>query len=414
MLFYRIGIRLYGAFIRLLAMGHPKARKWVEGRKDLFKNLSEWRAIHPGKLLVVHAASLGEFEQGRALIQWWKTHHADWKVLVTFYSPSGYEHYSASEADGHFYLPLDTASNARSLINILQPSLFVFVRYDFWLELIQTLHERKIPQGVISSFFRREMWFLKPWARFALRRIGWMDAILTQNEESVQLLRQHGIHHALCTGDGRIDRVAELAMSPKEMQWLKQFKAHRFLLIAGSPWPPDEDRLLPFLHQHREVAVVIAPHDVSQAHVKRLLQRLEGLSVIRWTEVTDFEGVQWEQWQVVVLDTIGWLSSSYQFGDAAFIGGGFSTGIHSIQEPAAHGCPVLFGPKHAGFPEAQSLISRGGAREIHSAQDLSSSLEQWMQFPALRHEAGAVCRAFIEENRGASERMGRALEKLIR
>lgn len=414
MLLYRLGILLYGALIGLLSIGHAKARKWVLGRRGLFEKLSDWRATHPGKLLVVHAASLGEFEQARALIDWWKRHHADWKILVSFYSPSGYEHYSSSEADGHCYLPLDTASNARSFVDILQPSLFVFVRYDFWLELIQTLHKRQIPQAVISSFFRSDMWFLKPWARFALSRISGLDAILTQNEESVELLRQYGVRHAQCTGDGRIDRVAELARHPKEMAWLKQFKANRFLLIAGSPWPPDEDRLLPFLHQHPEAAVLMAPHDVSQGHVNRLIKRLEGLSVIRWSDVSDFDQIQWNQFQVVVLDTIGWLSSSYQFADAAFIGGGFTTGIHSIQEPAAYGCPVLFGPKHSGFPEAQTLMSRGGAKEIYTAQDLMKALEEWMESPSLRHQAGAVCKAFIEENRGASERMGRVLEQLIR
>lgn len=412
MLLYRLGIRLYYLAIRLAAVNNAKARKWLDGRRNGLERISQWRKSNEGKLLVVHASSLGEYEQGRELIQWWRQKHPDWKVVVTFFSPSGYDHFKLGEADAHFYLPIDTKRNVRAFLDAIEPSLFVFVRYDFWLELIDGLKQRSIPSAVVSAFFRNDMWFMKHWASWALRRIGQLDAILTQNEESVRVLKAHGIVHARCTGDGRIDRVAQLADSLTELPWLEQFKSDRFLIIAGSPWEPDEDRLIPLIDHQVDTAFLIAPHEVGKVHVDRLMKRLSGFKTARWTELK--KGQDLSIYQVLVLDTIGLLSSCYRYGDLAFIGGGYTTGIHSIQEPAAHSCPVLFGPKHNRFPEANTLIERGGAWEIETPEELQQKVGWLRSNNEQRQKATQICRAFIEENRGASQRIGQALEEFIR
>jgi 3-deoxy-D-manno-octulosonic-acid transferase len=239
-----------------------------------------------------------------------------------------------------------------------------------------------------------------------------LDAILTQNEESVRVLKAHGIVHARCTGDGRIDRVAQLADSLTELPWLEQFKSDRFLIIAGSPWEPDEDRLIPLIDHQVDTAFLIAPHEVGKVHVDRLMKRLSGFKTARWTELK--KGQDLSIYQVLVLDTIGLLSSCYRYGDLAFIGGGYTTGIHSIQEPAAHSCPVLFGPKHNRFPEANTLIERGGAWEIETPEELQQKVGWLRSNNEQRQKATQICRAFIEENRGASQRIGQALEEFIR
>lgn len=412
MLLYRLGIRVYRLLIKIVALWNPKARSWVEGRRGQKPIWEKWKADNPGRLLIVHASSLGEYEQARSLITWWRQHHPSWKILVTFYSPSGYEYFSSEETDGHFYLPLDTKNKVNEFLEALSPDLFVFVRYDFWLELIDALHERQIPTAVISSFFRPDMWFLKPWARWALNRIKKLDAICTQNQKSVELLKEHGIQHAICTGDGRIDRVAQLAEQTKKFDWLEAFKGSKKLLIAGSPWEPDEDVLIPFIRKNPEVKVLIAPHEIVKPHVDRMIKKLDGLSYWRWTDLTADEDL--ETRQILVLDAIGYLSSTYRYGELALIGGGFTTGIHSIQEPAAYGCPPIFGPKHSGFPEATTLMELKGGWEIKNASEFDEVATLLLENEKTLKEASRVCKEFIQENVGASDRTGLKLQELIR
>jgi len=409
---YSLGIRLYGWAIRLASIRSPKACAWLRGRRKEEEGWKEWRSAHPGSLLILHAASLGEYEQCRSLMAYWRTHHPDWKILISFFSPSGMQKYGAGEADGCVYLPLDTLRKTAAFVGIMQPDLFVFVRYDFWLQMIRQLKKRAVAVAVVSGFFREEMWWFRPWASPALKILSSIDLFLTHDEPSCEVLRQHNVAPCICTGDGRVDRVAQLAEAPEQLPWLEQFKAGRNLVVVGSPWVPDEDLLLPIIEDVPNTCFLIAPHEVGASHVDRLMRRLDAHDSWRWSEMK--KGADLSTRRVFVLDAIGLLASCYAWADLAFVGGGFTTGIHSIQEPAAHGCPVFFGPKHQRFPEAGWLMERGAAWEVQSTSDLKRKMNELLSNKTLREKASAACKAFIHAHKGAGERSGQELSKLIR
>lgn len=409
---YTLGIRMYGWAIGLASIRSPKARAWRRGREKEEARWKEWRSAHPGSLLILHAASLGEYEQCKSLIAYWRTQHPEWKILISFFSPSGMQQYRSGEVDGCIYLPLDTPQKTAAFVDILQPDLFVFVRYDFWLQLIRQLKRRDVAVAVVSGFFREEMWWFRPWASSALKVLSLIDLFLTHDERSCEVLRQHHVvAPCICTGDGRVDRVAQLAEAPEQFPWLEQFKAGRQLVVIGSPWIPDEDLFIPLIRDFPDTCFLIAPHEVGASHVDRLMQRLEAHDPWRFSQLE--KAAELSSRKVFVLDTIGVLASCYALADLAFVGGGFTTGIHSIQEPAAHGCPVFFGPRHQRFPEARMLIERGGAWEVRSTSDLRRQMDQLLSDKTLRGKASAACKAFINEHKGAGKRSGQELSKLI-
>ena len=409
---YTLGIRMYGWAIGLASIRSPKARAWLQGRKKEEERWKEWRSAHPGSLLILHAASLGEYEQCKSLVAYWRTQHPEWKILISFFSPSGMQQYRSGEADGCVYLPLDTHRKTAAFVDIMQPGLFVFVRYDFWLQLIRQLNKRAVAVAVVSGFFREEMWWFRPWASSALKALSSIDLFLTHDERSCEVLRQHNVEHCICTGDGRVDRVAQLAEAPAQLPWLEQFKGGRKLVVVGSPWIPDEDLLLPIIGDLPDICFLIAPHEVGASHVDRLMQRLETHDPLRFSQLKKDADLGTRR--VFVLDTIGVLASCYALADLAFVGGGFTTGIHSIQEPAAHGCPVFFGPRHQRFPEARMLIEMGGAWEVRSTSELRRQMNALLSDKTSRGKASAACKAFINAHRGAGERSGQELSKLIR
>lgn len=355
----------------------------------------------------MHCASLGEFEQGRALLELFRTAHPEWNSAVSFFSPSGYEHARLGDTGvGRFYLPLDRPQDIQAFVEALRPSVFVSVRYEFWMVLLEALRKAGVPRLVVSAHFRPEQWFFKKTAASALTVLRGLEAIGTQDEASHQLLVERGFRNSSAIGNGRVDRVAELAERAEDVSWLADFKESRRLFIGGSVWPEDLRRLLPLIDATPEVRWLIVPHEVEEAALASLLKRLGPRSHQRWTQ-TEGKGPE----RLLILDAIGWLARCYRYADWAYIGGGYGEGVHNVLEPAAFGCPLFFGPRHRGFPEAQELMECGAAWELDQVE--LEQLKNWLSDPGFRAQASERARAYVERQKGASLKALKLVERFV-
>jgi len=399
---YLLAILLYGLAIRLGALFHPKAKAWAEGRKDWRKALGNWER-GPGKVLWMHCASLGEFEQGRPIIERVRGEMPGVKVALTFFSPSGYEmRKNYPLADGVFYLPLDTPANARDFLEMLRPDMAVFVKYEFWYFFWKELKKRSIPMVLVSAVFRPGQVFFRPWGGIFREMLRMPEQIFVQDESSAKLLGQQGIKTALVAGDTRIDRVLAMAQEIKEWPALEDFCRDAKVFIAGSAWPPDE-RLLESWLRHpssRQWKCIIAPHEIREESIRQMEQALDE-PVIRFTRP---EGQDLAGGRILILDTVGMLAFAYRYGKAAYIGGGFGKGIHNILEPMAQGLPVLFGPKHHKFREAGLLIHAGAAWAVGSADELIDRIN-FLSQEENRKLAAEKGLAVLRQNQGATAKI---------
>lgn len=405
---YQLGIFFYALAARVTALFSEKARFFVNGQKAAFPYL-EQRLDHSRPLLWVHCASLGEFEQGRPLIEQIKKKHPGYQVLLTFFSPSGYEiRKNYDQADYVCYLPLDTASNARKFIELTKPEKVFFIKYEFWYNYINQLHKNNIPLFLVSAIFRQEQLFFKSglrakWYRQVLQKVA---HFFVQTENSAQLLASIGINNCTVTGDTRFDRVAEIAANSKQLPLIEQFKNGQKLIVAGSSWSPDEELLIDFLKQDQTTKIIFAPHEVKESNIKRLLDQLPA-GAIRYSQA---EGKNLEQAQVLVVDTIGILSSIYHYATVAYIGGGFGVGIHNTLEAAIYNIPVIFGPNYLKFQEAVNLQKVGAAFPITNSEELTGILSQLLNDDQKRLEVAQKCREFMLLNLGATQQV---LEKVF-
>lgn len=361
-------------------------------------------------MLWVHAASLGEFEQGRPLIEAFRTAYPHWKIALTFFSPSGYlirKNYPGADWVG--YLPADTPENARDFLALLRPDLAVFVKYEFWANYLFALQNRNTPVLLISALFRPDQPFFQWYGGHWRRMLDCFAHIFVQNEDSMRLLRQYGQDKVSLAGDTRIDRVLALPASAPENPVVAAF-AHRkdhFTLVAGSTWPADEAALIPLLINPAFEAwrLVVAPHEPSEENVQALEKRLHNadpsLAVLRYSQANPENA---PEARVLILDNVGWLNGLYRYGYAAFIGGGFGRGIHNTLEPAAFGLPVLFGPKFQQFEEARQMQTEGGAFPCVSTEQICQILKT-LENPSQRTKASAATKRFLEENKGATEKI---------
>ena len=397
-LLYEIGAGAYFAGIGLASSFHPKARLMTRGRRETLARIRERRK--PGdRYLWLHASSLGEFEQGRPLIEAVKKEHPEIKVCLTFFSPSGYEvRKNYAGADIVAYLPFDTSSDLRAFLDLLAPEMAIFVKYEFWLNALSLLRERGIPTYLISAKFRPSQPFFKPWGGLFREALKGFTEIFVQEKGSLDLLRSIGIDRVTVAGDTRADRVIEIAEHAEKLPIVEAFAIEKPVLVVGSSWDKDEERYLPFLKEHRgELLTIIAPHEVHEERIVSLLESLKPLKAHRYTK-----GVPPEGTEVLVIDRIGILSSVYAYGTIAYIGGGFGAGIHNTLEPAVYGLPVLFGPKYGKFAEALSLLERGGAYSIETAEELSEILGRLLSDPAFCQRASREARDFVRESAGAT------------
>ena len=402
MFLYRLFIHLYGLAIRLGAAFHPKAKAWVEGRRHWRQQLQS-RPRGEGPLIWMHCASLGEFEQGRPVLEALHREVENVQLVLTFFSPSGYEmRKDYPLADGVFYLPLDTPGNVRDFLDLLQPDAAVFVKYEFWYEILAGLRRRKVPTYLISAVFRPGQVFFRPWGRLFRRMLSFFTGIFVQDEDSRQLLASIGIERVSVAGDTRIDRVLAIAEETGEWPELEQFGKGSQVLVAGSTWGPEEQILTAWLAHPSSKGwkCIVAPHEIREEHLQRL-EAQWGPEALRFTRLSgDLPG----EVRILILDTIGMLARAYHYGDAAFIGGGFGKGIHNILEPMAHGLPVLFGPKHRKFREAGLLIEAGAAWAVQNEAEFFTRMESLSNTDA-RKTASEKGLAVLNAHLGATKKI---------
>ena len=404
-LFYNIAILFYQALINVVAIfGNQKAKFWVQGRKSIFRRLKT-DLKHDKRRIWVHAASLGEFEQGRPLIEKIKEQHPEYKIFLTFFSPSGYEvRKNYQGADYIYYLPADTHANARKFVDLVKPEVVLFIKYEYWYNYLNTLNKRNIPVYLCSAIFRNNQLFFKWYGGWYRKVLSLFKHMFVQTEKSKELLATIGFTNVTVTGDTRFDRVYAIASQAKEIAEVAAFVGTSKCLIAGSTWEPDEDLLSTYINESAApLKYIIASHEIHTSHIERL-EKLIQKKVARFSS--------WKQDQsgnpdVLIIDNIGMLSSLYRYGQVAYIGGGFGKGIHNILEAATFGLPVLFGPNHLKFQEALDLIAIEGAFPIQDYQGLKARLDALFGDDALLQTAGQKAGDFVKQNVGATEKIMR-------
>ena len=403
---YNICISIYTMCIRIAALWYPKARLWHEGRKDLFKRMAA-AVGEDERIIWFHVASLGEFEQGRPIIERVREEHPEYKILLTFFSPSGYEiRKNYDGADYIFYLPADTPSNVRRFLDIVHPEVAVFIKYEYWINMLTELRRRSIRTYIVSSIFRRNSVFFQSYGWLWREALRSFETIFVQNEESKTALSDIGFNNVVVAGDTRFDRVAQIARNAQRIDVIERFRADNRMFIAGSTWEPDEEILLPLINANPSVRFVIAPHEMNDERIRRFMERVEG-GAVRYTcctAETDFDNVQ-----VLLLDTVGILSSAYGYASWAYIGGGFGAGIHNTLEAATFGLPMAFGPNYMKFKEARDLIALGAAVSVAGAEELSNWFAPLRDDEEYLGRVSSASKEYTLEHQGATDTFMQAL-----
>lgn len=408
---YNAGIHLYRAAARIAAMRSRKVATMIGGQRETLERLrAERKRIAPeGYDLWVHAASLGEFEQGRPLMERFRREHPEARILLSFFSPSGYEvRKNYPVADTIVYLPFDTPSAARAFIEAAAPKSAVFVKYEFWGNYITRLRKLGIPVYIISAIFRPGQIFFRPWGGDFRRILRSYDRLFVQDDNSGRLLHGIGIDNVTVAGDTRFDRVTDIMAARKEQPEVEAFcEGSPFTLVIGSSWQPDEDVYIDWLHAHPEVKAICAPHEFDGERLEALLRRFgEGAMLYSRfiAERPDPASVRY-----LIVDSFGLLSSLYRFADVAIIGGGFGAGIHNLNEAAVYGIPVLFGPRHGKFKEASDLIAKGGGFEMADAPSGRAILDSLLADKEMRSRAGQAAGDYIRASIGATDKIYNAI-----
>ncbi|MGN9177568.1 3-deoxy-D-manno-octulosonic acid transferase [Segatella copri] len=401
--------------IAIASLFNEKVRKMWRGEREAFKILKQ--KVDPNaKYIWFHAASLGEFEQGRPLMERIRKDYPQYKILLTFYSPSGYEVRKNYEgADIICYMPVDTRLNAIRFLRLVRPVMAFFIKYEFWSNFLHILKHRNIPTYSVSSIFREDQVFFKWYGRSYAGVLKCFTRFFVQNEESKRLLEGIGITAVDVVGDTRFDRVLQIKEAAKQLPICEAFRTgvassqsadvphHDFkVFVAGSSWPPDENIFIPFFNEHKDWRLLIAPHVIAEEHLKLILSLIKGKKVVRYTQTTPEEAAEAD---VLIIDCFGLLSSMYNYGDVAYIGGGFGVGIHNTLEAAVWNMPVIFGPNNKKFQEALGLLKSGGGFEINTYEDFSSLMSSLMNDETFLKQAGDKAGAFVAHLAGATDKV---------
>ncbi len=399
-LLYNIAMLIYQSFIWLASkFNNNKATLFLSGRENVFALLEQKRL--PGEHYVwFHAASLGEFEQGRPIMESLKNSHPEFKILLTFFSPSGYEvRKDYQGADIICYLPMDMSWNVKRFLDIVQPDCAIFIKYEFWMNYLLELKKRQIKTYIVSAIFRESQLFFRSYGGFYRRLLKSFTHLFVQNDESVRLLHSIGFDNVTKVGDTRFDRVADIAAKSNDLPIVQAFKSDAKVLIAGSSWPNDENILLPYFNQNFPLKLIIAPHEIDEEHLQSIISQLKR-PYIRYSQAT-IENVK--EADCLIIDCFGLLSSIYRYGEIAYIGGGFGVGIHNILEAAVYGIPVIFGPNYKKFQEAVDLIELGGAFSIADYTGFSRLMSDLLvDNSSLYASSAAVSNDYSQRNRGAT------------
>tara|TARA_R110002049_G_scaffold16388_12_gene65369 strand:- start:7566 stop:8783 length:1218 start_codon:yes stop_codon:yes gene_type:complete len=394
---YSTSIFLYQLAINLSSPFNIKAKKWVVGRKKWRKNLIK-TLPKERKIVWFHCASLGEFEQGRSVIEAYKLAQPTHFILLTFFSPSGYEIRKEYKGADHVcYLPADTPSNAKAFLKIVKPQKAYFIKYEFWFNYLIELKENRIDTFLISGIFRKKQHFFKWYGGWFRRQLSAFNHFYLQNKQSGELLRSIGFDNFSVCGDTRFDRVNELVTNAKPIKEIADFSANNYTIIAGSTWPKDEELLLEVVKKHPEIKLIIAPHEINASHLK-FIKTLFGERAGFFTK-SEFNR------QVLIVDTIGMLSSIYRYGKWAYIGGGFGSGIHNTLEAVSYGIPVVFGPNYHKFQEAVDLIAIEAAKSIQDKNSLLQQTHAWKEDDVLRNKMGMASKEYVQSNLGATNKI---------
>ncbi|MCF8452333.1 MAG: 3-deoxy-D-manno-octulosonic acid transferase [Pedobacter sp.] len=402
---YNTGIYLYTLFIRIASLKNKKAAAWINGRKGLIP-LIESSLDKNKNYTWFHFASLGEFEQGRPVLERLKSENSELHIVITFFSPSGYEiRKNYALADHVFYLPTDTSANAKEFIRILNPVMAIFTKYEYWYHYFDELHKNNIPLYVISGIFRKEQVFFKWYGGLHRKMLSKVSHFFVQNQNSSDLLNEIGFKNVTVNGDTRFDRVEYNATHTAGIKIISDFTKENKIFIAGSTWPDDEKLIAKLASTFPDWKFIIAPHEVKPERINEITELFS--NSIRYSDINnklpEFEETQEisSNIQVLIIDNIGLLSSAYQYGDIAYIGGGFGVGIHNTLEAAAFGLPVIFGPNYQKFNEAVDLISAGGAFTIKNQEELGKCMEN-LQTNNKREVCGKAALNYVKTHTGAT------------
>ena len=406
---YNFAIELYNIGAKAASLFSKKVNTMLKGQQDCFEVLRT--KIDPNRrYLWFHAASLGEFEQGRPLMERIRQEYPSYGILLTFFSPSGYEVRKNYEgADVICYLPFDTPKNVCRFLDLAHPYMAFFIKYEFWKNYLDELHLRNILVYSISSIFRAEQVFFKPYGKGYAKVLRNFDYLFVQNEASKELLGSIGITNVTIAGDTRFDRVLQIRQQAKELPLVEAFKQGKLTLVAGSSWQPDEDLFIAYFNRHPEVKLIIAPHVIGEEHLQQIISKVKG-KVVRYTQATSKNVAEA---RCLIIDCFGLLSSIYKYGEIAYIGGGFGSGIHNTVEAAVYGVPVIFGPNYQRFMEAKDLITCGGGFSINGDDDLNPLLDKLLSDNLYLQKAGQKAGAYVYSRAGATDIILKHLKGLL-
>ncbi len=406
-LLYDLGILLYGVLLRLISPFVPKAKRWVEGRKNILRHIRQ--TIEPGHQYIwFHFASLGEFEQGRSVLEQIKRRFPQEKIVLTFFSPSGYEiRKDTPLADYVFYLPEDTATHARKFLDMVNPKFAVFTKYEYWYHYFNELKQRNIQLLMISAIFREDQLFFRQYGGFYRSILKKVSFFFVQNIDSLHMLKWIGLTNAGLAGDTRFDRVVELSKQQIDIPHVHEFVGEALVCVAGSTWRSDEEKLQTLAEQYPQWKFILAPHEVDREHIDELSQLFP--SSVCFSRLASSSAQDIQKAQVLIIDNIGILSTLYHYGDIAYIGGGFGVGIHNTLEAATYGIPVVFGPKYEKFQEAIDLLVLGAGFSIGSGEELEKVFRALLD-KERRKEAGEAAFSYVRQRAGATQIIMKYLE----
>jgi len=412
---YNIIMYIYQAGIAIYSHFNEKVKKMWIGERAAFGVLQ--KQVEPNaKYIWFHAASLGEFEQGRPLIEKIKKEYPNYKILLTFFSPSGYEvRKNYEQADIVTYLPIDTVANAQRFLRIVRPVMAFFIKYEFWYNYLHILRHRNIPVYSVSSIFRPNQIFFRPYGRQYAAVLKCFSHFFVQNDLSKSLLAKIGINNVTVVGDTRFDRVLQIKDNSKKLPLVDKFignqdvklangvtnSLHR-VFVAGSSWLPDEEIFIKYFNEHNDWKLIIAPHVIADTHLRQILQLLKGKKVVLYTEATETNVADAD---VLVINCFGLLSSIYHYGDVAYVGGGFGVGIHNVLEAAVWGIPVVFGPNNKRFAEAQGLLASGGGFEIDNYEKFALIMDRFRSDKDFLQNSGNTAGCFVKQLSGATNKV---------
>ncbi|MBF4518550.1 3-deoxy-D-manno-octulosonic acid transferase [Flavobacterium sp. ANB] len=397
---YNIVVSIAGFFLKIIALFSPKIKLFVEGRKSVFTILEE-KIKSTDKTIWFHSASLGEYEQGLPVIEKIKEKYPYHKIIVTFFSPSGYEvRKNNNVADVTLYLPLDTKKNAKKFLKLAHPELVFFIKYEFWLNYLKELEKSKTPTYLISGIFRDSQMFFKWYGGFYRKALKAFTYFFVQNESSKEKIESIGFHNVIVSGDTRFDRVNAILERDNKLEFIENFKNNQTTIVIGSSWPKDEVLLAEYINQAPStVKFIIAPHNIKADQISDLKSQITKSSIL----FSEKENIDLSNFQVLIIDTIGLLTKIYSYGTIAYVGGGFGNpGIHNILEPATFGIPIIIGPNYSNFAEAVQLVELGGCIVISNKEELKHNLDELINNKTLLNEKGEICESYIQNNTGAT------------